>query len=319
MSEPLISVVIPCYRQAHFLPACVASLQRQGVQAWEAIVVDDGSPDNTAQVVQGLAAQDARVRLLRKANGGLSSARNAGMAAARGTWLQFLDADDELLAGRFMQHQHLLAADPALDMSICDWQALQPSGQTHAMPMSQPRLHSAQPWLELALRWEHDLSIPVHCVLLRRGWVQQHGCVFDEQLPNHEDWSFWMDVWQGGPRVAYTGEVGALYRMHAASMTRDDGRMYRGYLQALALQLHKHPQHAGLKQALARKRRIVDLAYGFNPAGRVRKFFATGPLKQVLPWPWQKWLLARAWLDPAAQARLAAQGLPASAGSRLQA
>lgn len=314
---PLISVIIPCFKQAHFLQSAIASLQRQGVEDWEAIIVDDGSPDDTAAVALALAQQDARVRLVRKSNGGLSSARNAGMAAASGDWLQFLDADDELTPNRFIQHTQLLEEQPLLDLTVSDWQVITPDGQRSSTPLSRPRLHSPQPWLELALRWEHDLSIPVHCVLVRNALIKAHACLFNEQLPNHEDWCFWMDVWANNPRVVFTGQIGALYRMHSAAMTRNDSRMYQGYLQALQLQERQHANNRAMAEALGCKRYIGKVAYGYGLAGGLREFLATGPLKRVLPWPWQKWLLALRWLNPAAMARREVKRLGGSTGSSL--
>ena len=80
----LVSVIIPCYQQGRFLPEAVASLQRQTHANWEAIIVDDGSTDDTDMIARRLCANDPRLRFLSKPNGGLSSARNAGLRIATG-------------------------------------------------------------------------------------------------------------------------------------------------------------------------------------------------------------------------------------------
>ncbi len=82
--DPIVSIIVPCYKQAHLLPQAVRSVQVQSVDSWELLVVDDGSPDNTAEATAALSSVDPRVRLIRKPNGGLSSARNAGLNAAKG-------------------------------------------------------------------------------------------------------------------------------------------------------------------------------------------------------------------------------------------
>ena len=90
--SPVVSVVIPCYRQAHFLPDAIESVLAQTYPHFEIIVVDDGSPDDTRAV----AGRYPGVRCLRQRNRGLSAARNAGLAASIGTYVVFLDADDRL-------------------------------------------------------------------------------------------------------------------------------------------------------------------------------------------------------------------------------
>ena len=91
---PRVSVIMPAYNVAETVGASIASIQAQSCQDWELIVVDDGSADDTAAHVMAVAEQDERIRLIRQENGGVSAARNAGLAAARGTYISFLDADD---------------------------------------------------------------------------------------------------------------------------------------------------------------------------------------------------------------------------------
>ncbi|MFG3453708.1 glycosyltransferase family 2 protein [Stutzerimonas stutzeri] len=100
-SEMLISVIIPAYNYAQTLPRAVDSVMAQLDEAFaELIVIDDGSSDNTPQVIETLLArQPARFRALRKENGGSASVRNRGICEARGSYLVFLDADDEMAPG----------------------------------------------------------------------------------------------------------------------------------------------------------------------------------------------------------------------------
>ena len=91
---PLISVIVPVYKVEAFLPRCVDSLLAQTYENLEIILVDDGSPDNCGAICDGYAEKDSRVRCIHKENGGLSSARNAGLDIARGEYIGFLDSDD---------------------------------------------------------------------------------------------------------------------------------------------------------------------------------------------------------------------------------
>jgi glycosyltransferase involved in cell wall biosynthesis len=94
--EPLVSVVVPVYDVSDYLEACLESIARQLVRDHEVIVVDDGSPDSSVEIVEKRRRRDGRIRLLRQANAGLGAARNAGVREARGTFLAFVDSDDVL-------------------------------------------------------------------------------------------------------------------------------------------------------------------------------------------------------------------------------
>ena len=91
---PLFSIITPAYNAEQYIRDCVASLKLQNHADWEMVIIDDGSVDGTARLVADFAAVDSRVRLLSKTNGGVSSARNAGLDAARGRYVIFLDSDD---------------------------------------------------------------------------------------------------------------------------------------------------------------------------------------------------------------------------------
>ena len=90
----LISVIVPVYKSEAFLGKCVESLLAQSFQDFELLLVDDGSPDDSGAMCDAYAAKDSRVRVIHKPNGGVSSARNAGLDAARGDYVVFVDSDD---------------------------------------------------------------------------------------------------------------------------------------------------------------------------------------------------------------------------------
>ena len=96
MHRPQVSVVIPVYKVEAYLARCVDSVLSQTLQNLQIILVDDGSPDNCPQMCDVYAARDERIKVIHKENGGLASARNAGMSIATGKWLFFLDSDDWL-------------------------------------------------------------------------------------------------------------------------------------------------------------------------------------------------------------------------------
>lgn len=94
MTDTLISVIVPVYKVEQFLPRCVDSLRAQTYRNLEIILVDDGSPDRCGEICDEYAASDSRIQVIHKMNGGLSSARNAGIDIAKGEFISFVDSDD---------------------------------------------------------------------------------------------------------------------------------------------------------------------------------------------------------------------------------
>ena len=115
MNRPLVSMVMPCYQNGRTLERTVRSIQAQTETDWELIAVDDGSQDDTLAVLNRLAQDEPRMRVIHQENGGVSAARNAGMEAAQGAWLSFVDADDHLLPHAL---EHLLSlTDENIDIA----------------------------------------------------------------------------------------------------------------------------------------------------------------------------------------------------------
>lgn len=94
MSEPLISVIVPVYNAEKYLRKCVASIRAQTYRNLEIILVDDGSCDRSGELCEAFALEDSRIVVIRKENGGVASARNAGLDAMHGDYVGFVDADD---------------------------------------------------------------------------------------------------------------------------------------------------------------------------------------------------------------------------------
>ncbi len=94
MNEPLISVIVPVYKVEKYFDECVESIVNQTYRNLEIILIDDGSPDNCPQMCDDWTKRDARIRVIHKENGGLSSARNAGLDVCKGEYIAFVDSDD---------------------------------------------------------------------------------------------------------------------------------------------------------------------------------------------------------------------------------
>lgn len=141
--DPLVSIVIPAYNYAATLARAVESVLAQAGRTHELIVIDDGSTDETPQVTECLQSLYAgRLRVIRKANGGASSARNRGIHEARGKYLLFLDADDELASGALAALEAHLSVNLQTRMVIGGHWAVQPDGRR--------RLHLPEPLPDVA-------------------------------------------------------------------------------------------------------------------------------------------------------------------------
>lgn len=122
--SPLISVIVPVYKVEKYLPACLDSLLAQTYRNFELIVVNDGSPDDCWQIMQRYAAQDARVRIFNKENGGVSSARNFGLDVARGEYIGFVDSDD-LVLPQYLEWLYDALCGCGTRMSMCRYRGIQ--------------------------------------------------------------------------------------------------------------------------------------------------------------------------------------------------
>ncbi len=98
MTAPKVSIIVPVYGAEAYLSDCVESILAQTYASFEVILVDDGSPDRSGEICDEFAARDSRVRVIHQANAGVSAARNAGLDAAAGEWIGFVDADDRALS-----------------------------------------------------------------------------------------------------------------------------------------------------------------------------------------------------------------------------
>lgn len=236
---PLVSVIIPCFNQARFLPDCIASLQAQTCPHWEAIIVNDGSPDDTREVALKLSEVEPRIRYIEQDNRGLSGARNAGIAESSGEFIQFLDADDLLMPEKLQLQLMALKTCHGLAFSYCDFyycDAMDTSKEVLKGLYPPPKFRMVRALHDLALRWEDDLSIPAHCFLLDARFFTDHKIRFDVNLPNHEDWDCWMRILAFDPCVVHIDSKLAVYRVHATSMSHQRKEMGKGFLSAVRKQ-----------------------------------------------------------------------------------
>jgi len=211
-----VSVIIPCYRQARYLPSSIDSVLAQTLDSVEIIVVNDGSDDETDQVVS---QYGNHVSYIKKPNGGMSSARNAGLAAATGRYVMFLDADDLL-------HPEALARL---------FEATGPEGDCVAIMGTEFFSDDPTVWLpgpsipeqmNTMLPRTFVNNEPIHAHLCPRAAILQVRS-FNESLGASEDWDLWLRIGLSGIRVKTMPWCGAYYRRHQVSTSTNRTRMAR--------------------------------------------------------------------------------------------
>lgn len=231
---PKVSIIIPCYNQAEFLLQALQALQKQTLQDFECIIVDDGSTDTSAQIAEDFIKSDSRFHLIKKPNGGTATARNAGLRSATGEYVQFLDADDELDA-RKLELQTKEMEAKRLDMCYTDYRHFHTDVSGKRILRSHPA-YTMQPTgslhLSLLTRWGVDFSIPIHCIMYRLDFISKHELLFSESLRYREDWDFHLRASsQPGFRYGRMPQyVAAFYRENPKSKTSSAQKLSRGNL-----------------------------------------------------------------------------------------
>ncbi len=266
-----ISVIIPCYNQAHFLNESVGSVLAQTYTNWECIIVDDGSSDNTKEIAINYAQKDTRIKYVYKINGGLSSARNKGLENASGIWIQFLDADDALDPEKFSrQLQALTVNKPTWSADreikrILIYSDYAFGTQEHIFENTKSTIpvqfSSGNYFEELITRWETDLIIPCHCYLFSSDFFLKDEIGFDETLPNHEDFDCWLRIFSKNPEIFFVDEIFCRYRSSDHSMSTNMKLMGEGFVQVLNKHLQEKSYSAEIHSLLKRKRLDVLQRY----------------------------------------------------------
>ena len=214
----LVSVVIPCYGQAHFLDEAIRSVRAQTYRHFEIIVVDDGSPDNTAEVA---ARYDGLLRLIRQRNLGLATARNNGLRASVGDFIVFLDADDRLTPRALETGVNSLCAAPecAFVYGFCEF--IDQEGSPVPTPQHIPITEN---YYRAFLR-DNFILTPGAAMFRRSVFSRVVG--FDPSLYRGcEDLDLYLRIAKEWP-VHCHGNTTLQYRKHSGSMSANKLRMLR--------------------------------------------------------------------------------------------
>lgn len=188
MSE-LVSVIIPTYNRAHLIGDAIESIIKQTYSNWELIIIDDGSNDNTEEVVTRYVAQDARIFYHKQRNAGSGGARNTGIRLAKGKYITFLDSDDVFKPEKIQKQYELIMQDTSIKVVVCEMMEMR-NGQPNAIkkPVKQddlyfsllagiPGAYSQTPLLFIEAKLLHEKDI-----------------YFDERFPTMDDVDFLISI-----------------------------------------------------------------------------------------------------------------------------
>ena len=215
---PKISVIIPAYNVAPYIGETLESVFAQTFTDFEVIVINDGSPD-TREFERVLTPFRERIRYLTQENRGASAARNAGLRAALGEFVAFLDADDFWLPS-YLEDQIAVIRERNCDLVCADALIVGESpdaGRSYFEAVMEAALPKEVTFLDLL---SGERSLITSGVLVRREHILEVG-LFDEKLRNAQDFDLWLRLARRGSRLAYQPRVLLEYRARINSLTGD--------------------------------------------------------------------------------------------------
>lgn len=221
-TNPLISIIIPCYNQAAYLPKSLHSIQAQSYQNWECLIIDDGSTDNSAEIIRTYCQQDNRFHLFQKENGGSATARNLGLQKVKGEYIQFLDADDSMDNFK-LERQLSFMQERQVDMSYTGFRFLFENGEVSKYRFA--RLNERT----VLTRWGLGSSIPPHAFLYRKDFIISNNITFDNNCRYREDWNWLIQCFEKKPAIdSISDYCGAYYFQNQTGKTSSYVKMQKG-------------------------------------------------------------------------------------------
>lgn len=203
-SKAIISVIMPCYNSAPIIEETITKLYQQTFRDFELIVVDDGSSDNSLQVLQNLAIQYSNLKIVSQHTKGPGPARNRGLKAATGEFIAFLDSDDSWHPEFLAKLYHKLVANPENVLAYCGWQNLGLNPE-QCQPYIPPD-YQENDKLAVLLR---SCPWPIHAAITRKSAIEKVNG-FNERWVTAEDFDMWIRVAMFS-KIARVPEVLAYY------------------------------------------------------------------------------------------------------------
>lgn len=214
---PTVSIIVPCYNQAHFLGEALQSVLNQTYSDWECIIVNDGSPDDVEEKVRVWLEKDSRFKYLEKDNGGLSSARNFGIMNSSGAFILPLDADDKIASDYIRLGIDVLQRNTEIKVVYCRAELFGDASGPWVLDQYSP--------FDLS-----KLNMIFCSALYRKSDWQRVGGYDVNMIYGLEDWEFWIAILKDGGAVRCLDYIGFFYRIKSNSMVKGLNNLKRKYL-----------------------------------------------------------------------------------------
>lgn len=282
----LVSVVIPTHNRQELIADAVRSVLDQSYKRMEIIVVDDGSTDNTREVISHF---DQPITYIYQERSERSKARNTGVKYSSGEYIAFLDSDDVWERHKIERQVAVLDAEPCIGVVYTDMSYLDTHGRIIKGPVSEERSEGIGQSLYEALMCENVVGSP-SAVMVRRGCLAEAG-LFDERMRSCEDLDLWRRLAKHH-RFYRIGEPLVGFRIHAGNTQKDRSVMAEGY-QTILLKIccERHPEHVShVNEAVLKLLvKIADLYWHDRRPDKFVDFFFKAVLVRPLCFGWGFW------------------------------
>ena len=189
MKQPLVSIIVSCYNQAHCIIYTLDSVVAQTYTNWECIIVDDGSKDTSAVLIKEFIKDDTRFTYLFQNNQGVSVARNTGFKLASGNFVNFLDGDDTFLPNKLKEQVQVFEDNPEIAVCICDHQFYLEKKEVYKYYEFEKL--TTKPLEQILFKWHNGVAFPPHAALYKRSlWEDQEAPFPEDYNYRCEDWVF---------------------------------------------------------------------------------------------------------------------------------
>ena len=215
--KKLVSIIIPCFNQENFIQKAIESVLEQTYSNWECIIIDDGSTDNSAKLIEELIKEDERCKYVYQNNLGVSKARNHGFSLSKGSYIQFLDSDDWLHKDKLQKQVNFLEDNPNVAIVYSN----------HFHYYQNKDLYEQYRFTvvddlkkEVLFEWDRAFNIPPHAPLYRKTvWKESELPHPIDYNLRYEDWVFWAILGLKNCAISNMDENLAYYRVHGSNFT----------------------------------------------------------------------------------------------------
>lgn len=266
MPPPLVTVIIPCYNYGHLIQETLQSVLKQTYANWECLVIDDGSTDNTADVVKRYSLKDKRIKLITQRNGGQSNARNNGLKHAVGKYVQFLDADDLLQDDKLRNQVAYLESNPDVAVVYTEIRYFETDAPEQLLLSRDGKNQNPFPYMSgkghaILDYFLYQNPIELGALLFRKEVIDRVG-YFDETIKGVEDWDLCFRIAACNYNFHFLKQAQSsiLMRYHAESFSTSSEKM--------TIAFNK------LKQKMLSIIIVNDLLTSLSDRDRALKYFA---------------------------------------------